>query len=248
MHIAAWLICMSLPMLFISGQTWYNNGLALLLSLAMSLTIETTYRWWRSSHHALHAEARKTAAELSFLKAQLHPHFLFNTLNNIYSLAMSRHEYTATSILKLSNMMRYATTDTHHDYVLLQREIECMNDYIDLQKLRLTDRTRVKFSVSGNPGFKCIAPLLLLPFLENAFKYGVSNQEPSDIIINLSTTEHSINFYCSNKHFTLPEDPLPAGYGIANTRERLQYLYPDKYELNIREEEGVYMVRLDLVI
>ncbi|WP_343744061.1 histidine kinase [Chitinophaga sp.] len=248
LHITGWVICMSLPLLFVRGQYWYNHVLAVVLSLVLSLAIEVTCHRWRLSEQALHSKALKAAAELSFLKSQLQPHFLFNTLNNIYSLAMSHHEYTAASILKLSNMMRYVTTDTGHDYVLLQREIECIHDYIDLQQLRLTSRTKVKFSVSGNPGIKCIAPMLLLPFLENAFQRGVSTQEASDIVVHLQATDKCIRFYCSNRHFPVTMDDGPAAADIRHARERLQQLYPHRHQLQIREDNGVQVVKLSLDI
>ncbi|RBL89185.1 hypothetical protein DF182_21915 [Chitinophaga flava] len=248
LHITGWAICMSFPLLFVRGQAWYNQVLAVLLSVVLSLAIEITCRRWRSSEHALHLKAGKAAAELSFLKSQLHPHFLFNTLNNIYSLAILQHEYTAPSILKLSNMMRYATTDTHRDFVLLQREIECIHDYIDLQQLRLSARTRVRLSVSGNPGFKCIAPMLLLPFLENAFRNGVSSQETSDIVIQLQTTEQGIHFYCSNKLFSQEVSSGETAEDISHTRERLQQLYPQRHLLHTAADNGIYTVKLDLYI
>lgn len=248
LHVTGWVICMSLPLLFVRGQYWYNHVLAVVLSVVLSVAIEVTCHRWRLSEQALHTKALKAAAELSFLKSQLQPHFLFNTLNNIYSLAMSQHEYTAASILKLSNMMRYATTDTGHDYVLLQREIECIHDYIDLQQLRLTPRTKVKFSVSGNPGIKCIAPMLLLPFLENAFQRGVSNQEASDIVVHLQATDKCIRFYCSNRHFPVTMDEGAATEDIRHARARLQQLYPHRHQLQIREDNGVQVVKLSLDI
>ncbi|MGF6928423.1 two-component system LytT family sensor kinase [Chitinophaga sp. W2I13] len=219
-----------------------------LLTIALSMAIETTRRWRQTEKRALYAETRKTQAELSFLKAQINPHFLFNTLNNIYSLAITRSDNTAMSIMKLSNMLRYVTEDTRDDYVLLESEIDCLRDYIDLQKLRLTTKTKVNFAVTGSPGIKCIAPLVLLPFLENAFKYGVSNHEPSEITILLQTSENRIHFYCSNKLFRMAPDTSRTGIGISNTRQRLEHLYPDKYELQISEDNGAYSISLQLQV
>ncbi|MEZ2440650.1 sensor histidine kinase [Chitinophaga sp. RCC_12] len=219
-----------------------------LLTIALSIAIETTRRWRQTEKRALYAETRKTQAELSFLKAQINPHFLFNTLNNIYSLAITRSDNTAMSIMKLSNMLRYVTEDTRDDYVLLESEIDCLRDYIDLQKLRLTTKTKVNFAVTGSPGIKCIAPLVLLPFLENAFKYGVSNHEPSEITILLQTSENRIHFYCSNKLFRMAPDTSRTGIGISNTRQRLEHLYPDKYELQISEDNGAYSISLQLQV
>jgi sensor histidine kinase YesM len=250
-----WLICLSSPLLLASRQTGNHSALIILLSagypvflLAYATLFYFHARRQQAEKKALYAETRKTQAELSFLKSQINPHFLFNTLNNIYSLAITRSESTAVNIIKLSNMLRYVTENTRDDYVLLESEINCLKDYIDLQQLRLTTKTKVSFSVTGSPGIKCIAPLLLLPFLENAFKYGVSNQEPSEINIQLDTSGHHIHFYCSNKRFRVFPETAPAGNGIINTRQRLDHLYPDRYELKAGEDNGAYVVSLQLKV
>ncbi|WP_167021605.1 sensor histidine kinase [Chitinophaga sp. Cy-1792] len=216
-----------------------------MLTIALSVAIETTHRWRQTEKRALYAETRKTQAELSFLKAQINPHFLFNTLNNIYSLAITRNEYAAPSIMKLSNMLRYVTEE-NRNYVLLQGEIACLNDYIDLQRLRLSKQTKVEVTITGDPGVKCIAPLVLLPFLENAFKYGLSNHEESRIIITLNIEEDSIRFFCSNKIFKKHQQENRTGIGISNTVQRLEHLYPDRYTLTTEEVAGQFQVTLIL--
>jgi LytS/YehU family sensor histidine kinase len=204
-------------------------------------------RQWRTTEkRAIQAEADKANAELSFLKAQINPHFLFNTLNNIYSLAITKNENTAESIMKLSNIMRYVTDDIREDFVSLNNEIECMRDFIDLQRLRLGKKMNVDFSVSGNTEKKKIAPLILMTFIENVFKYGISNHEPSDILIKLSADERSITFFCQNKMFETKRNTERAGIGIANTRKRLQHLYPGKHFLDIKTENSLFTVQLTL--
>ncbi|MCW3464282.1 sensor histidine kinase [Chitinophaga nivalis] len=220
--------------------------LLLLLLLALSTAIGITRRWQQQEKQALYAINWKVQAELTVLKAQIQPHFLFNTLNNIYSLAITRHEHTATAILKLSNILRYITAGNRDDYVLLQHEIDCLNDYIDLQKLRLTSHTKVNLTITGSPDIKCIAPLLLLPFLENAFKHGVSNQENSVIDIRLDISAAHILFCCRNRLFSLAPDIRQTGNGIITTRQRLEHLYPDKYELSICTNDGDYTITLQL--
>src|SRR3990170_5410534 len=201
-------------------------------------------RQWRiTEKRVIQAEADKANAELSFLKAQINPHFLFNTLNNIYSLAITKNENTADSILKLSNIMRYVTDDIREDFVSLNNEIECMGDFIALQRLRLGKKMNIEFSVSGNTENKKIAPLILMTFIENAFKYGISNHEPSDIFIKISAEEHSITFFCQNKLFNTKRNTERTGIGIANTRQRVQYLYPDKHFLDIKTENGMFAVQ-----
>jgi hypothetical protein len=214
--------------------------------MALSMAIETRQRLRVTEQRVLKAEADKANAELSFLKAQINPHFLFNTLNNIYSLAVTKNEHTADSIMKLSNIMRYVTDDIGEDYVPLQHEVECMRDYVDLQRLRLGKTTQVNFNVSGQTAEKKIAPLILMSFIENVFKYGISNHESSDITISLEAKEDSIYFFCRNKLFYLKPVPERTGIGIANTRQRLEHLYSGRHLLNIKKENGYFTVELVL--
>ncbi|MBO9562414.1 MAG: histidine kinase [Niastella sp.] len=217
------------------------------LTLSLSIALQTTWRWRSTEKRALQAEAEKAQAELAFLKAQINPHFLFNTLNNIYSLAITHSEHTADSIMKLSNILRYVTDEVNQDYVALQQEIDCIQDYIDLQQLRLGKKTTVSFTISGNPAPLSIAPLILMTFVENAFKYGVSNHQASSIIIDLQAHTRSIVFSCSNALFPRKQDER-TGIGIANTQQRLEHLYPHKHYLNITTDNNLYSVSLALDI
>ena len=213
---------------------------------SLSTAICIIRQWRLTEKKVIQAEADKANAELSFLKAQINPHFLFNTLNNIYSLAITKNENTAASIMKLSNIMRYVTDDVREDFVSLDNEIECMRDYIDLQRLRLGKKMNVDFMVTGNTGNKKMAPLILMTFIENVFKYGVSNHEPSDIVIKLSADEHAITFFSRNKLFEKKYNAGRTGIGIVNTKERLKHLYPDKHFLDIKKENGFFTVQLSL--
>jgi hypothetical protein len=215
---------------------------------SLSTAICINRQWLITEKRVTRAEADKANAELSFLKAQINPHFLFNTLNNIYSLAVTNNENTAASIMKLSNIMRYVTDDIKDDYVSLGSEIQCMTDYIDLQRLRLGKTMNVDFNVSGNTDNKKIAPLILMTFIENVFKYGISNHEASAIVIKLVVEEHTITFFCQNKLFYTDRNAERAGIGIANTKQRLAHLYPDKHFLNINKENGLYTVQLSLQV
>lgn len=219
-----------------------------IMIMALSLAIYVRQRLRYTEQRALKAEADKANAELSFLKAQINPHFLFNTLNNIYSLAVTKNEHTAESIMKLSNIMRYVTDDISEDYVDLDSELECIRDYIDLQKLRLNSSTKVEVEVSGDTMNKKIAPLILMTFVENVFKHGISNHAPSEIIIRILVEANAIRFFTSNGIFNAAGKTERTGIGIANTRQRLEHLYPGKYNLVISDAGNSFTVQLDLLV
>lgn len=213
-----------------------------LLSSAMFV-----FRQWRlTEQRALQAEAEKANAELSFLKAQVNPHFLFNTLNNIYSLAVSKSEHTAGSIMKLSNIMRYITDEAREDKVDLQQELDCMRDYIDLQQLRLGKNAQVMFTLTGKTEWKKIPPLLLMTFVENAFKYGISNHEPSPIVIRVETGEKELYFETINKLYEKKTQLERTGIGQQNALKRLQHMYPSKHNISLDSNNGFYTVKLTL--
>lgn len=218
-----------------------------IMTIALGMAIQVTRQWRTSLQQVARAEADKAQAELSFLKAQINPHFLFNTLNNIYTLAITKNEKTADSIMKLSNIMRYVTDDVSHHFVPLQLEVDCINDFIELQRLRLSKKATVDFTVKGKLDNKTIAPLLLITFVENVFKYGISNHERSTITIQLTADERSITFYCHNKIFKPAGTAQRTGIGIANAKKRLDHLYPDKHLLNITNENGFFSVELILL-
>lgn len=213
-------------------------------SLGLALCI---IREWRSTEQrALKAETEKVNAELSFLKAQINPHFLFNTLNNIYSMVMVKNDKAGDAVLKLSNIMRYITDEINTGQVPLETEIGCMHDYIDLQRMRLGAKTTVEVTVTGDTGPLQVAPLLLMTFVENAFKFGVSNHEAAAIVIRVETFANEIRFYCRNRLFPLQSHADRHGIGIANARQRLLHLYPDRHSLQIAEEDGFFTVHLSI--
>lgn len=213
---------------------------------ALGIAMQFSERLEISEKRMIRSEAAKAHAELFFFKAQIHPHFLFNTLNNIYSMAITRHENTAPSILKLSNIMRYLTDEVSRDVVLLQDEISCISDYIELQKLRLNSRTKVDFQVKLGLEKAYIAPLILMTFVENAFKYGVSSHHESVISIVIKLSDGVIYFNCSNTVFENEKKQDGLGIGIENTRKRLDYGYPGGYNLAIEQRDKRFLVALEL--
>lgn len=234
------------------GQFWYHIDFTSLfifiLIMALSTASKTVQQWKLTERRIAQAEADKASAELSFLKAQINPHFLFNTLNNIYSLILTGSANAADSVMKLSNIMRYVTDDVTHDFVPLQSEIDCINDYIELQRLRIGKNSPIEFTVTGDPANKIIAPLVMMTFVENVFKYGISKREHSPIYIKIEVSDLNIAFVCENMVFiNKGETENPStGIGIKNTVQRLEHLYPGKYVLNIENDNKEYKVNLTL--
>lgn len=215
-----------------------------MMIIGISIATSTVKRWETTEQKVVKAESEKATAELSFLKAQINPHFLFNTLNNIYTLSVINSEHTSESIMKLSNIMRYVTDDVTNDFVKLSDEIECVRDYIELQRMRLGADAEISFAVVGTPLGKVIAPLLLMTFIENAFKYGVTKKEKTIITIHLEIGAEAINFSCKNKIHPNKQTLESTGIGISNTKKRLSLLYPKRHELVINDENDYFTVQL----
>lgn len=226
---------------------WDINSIILFVTIwSISFSIPLIRQWRLTEKRVLQAESDKANAELSFLKAQINPHFLFNTLNNIYSMAVTGHEQTAPSILRLSGIMRYITSEIGQNFVALEDEVQCMQDYIGLQKMRLGQNTQLELQIEGNLTGRQIPPLLLMTFVENVFKYGTSSHEPSRILISLKTDPKTIHFKTVNPLFRREPGSDSKGIGIANARERLQLLYPGKHQLDISTGDDQFRVELIL--
>jgi LytS/YehU family sensor histidine kinase len=190
-------------------------------------------------------EEEKLKAELSYLKAQINPHFLFNTLNSVYALTVQKSDSAPEAITKLSAIMRYSITDAAQDFVSLEKELNYVNAYVELEKLRLTNKVNLNYTVKGSTAGKQIAPLIFIPFIENAFKYGVSTQENSVIDITITIDNNNLAVIVKNtKMRTDPKNKL--GLGIENTKKRLSLIYPGKHKLEIQDSEKEHSVNLNL--
>lgn len=191
------------------------------------------------------AEREKLKAELSYFKAQINPHFLFNTLNSIYSLAIQKADNTADAIVKLSGMMRYVLSDASFDFVPLEKEVNYITDYIDLQRIRFGDTVKIDYHTCEDATGKSIAPLILIPFIENAFKFGVNPEEDSVITVNMSLTDSEFHMHVFNyKVHRKEEEGSQSGLGISNASQRLNLIYPEKHKLNIMESDTMFKVDL----
>ncbi|MEZ0611303.1 sensor histidine kinase [Fibrella sp. WM1] len=187
----------------------------------------------------------KVSAELAMLKLQVSPHFLFNTLNNIRWLARQKADQTEAAVVKLSQLLRYMLYQAQRDRVSLTQEIEQLHYYIDLQRMRLTDRQTVDFAVQGPVEGLLIEPLLFIPFVENAFKYGLHGQEKSSISIQLSVEGQQLTFVVDNPLFAqASKSTEDSGIGISNVAQRLTLHYPGRHILTYGEDKGRFRVKL----
>jgi two-component system, LytTR family, sensor histidine kinase AlgZ len=186
----------------------------------------------------------KATAELQLLKAQVHPHFLFNTLNNIYYFSMDNSPETPGLILKLSSLLNYILHDCKADEVKLEKEIDIMKNYIDLEKTRYGSKISISWNVEGISKSQLIAPVLMLPFLENAFKHGTSEQiEKSWINVYISVKQNRLSFQIANSKNDYVEF-RHNGIGIVNVKKRLALIYPDSHELQLSDEGNFFTVTL----
>jgi LytS/YehU family sensor histidine kinase len=187
----------------------------------------------------------KLTAELNYLKAQINPHFLFNTLHNLNYLIYSKSGAATDVVVKLSNIMRYMIYDASKNSVPLLREIDLLNDYIHLESIRLNDKFDLQFEKQGDMASTEIAPLMLLTLLENAFKHGIRDGE-SDcwIKINLGVDQKKISYHISNRIVASDPTKLKSGFGLNNLLQRLELSYPEKYSLDIENKNGVYHAKL----
>ncbi len=218
-----------------------------LLVLTVGICSQVIGQWKKSENIKEKMLHEKTSTELSFLKSQIRPHFFFNTLNNIYSLAVTQNEKTPDAILELSTIMRYMLTETQIEKTLLENEVNFIKNYIDLNLMRLTEKVKVSFNVEGQTNNKQIAPLLFIPFVENAFKYGVSTKENSELNIKITAKDNQIILVVDNTIVKTENNIIePTGIGINNVRRRLDLLYPNNHRLFVTNDKNIFKVYLEI--
>jgi hypothetical protein len=220
---------------------------AALLMLFMSGFIKIAQEWFKSEQQREALKVENLNAELKFLKSQINPHFLFNCLNTIYSLAHKHSAQTEHAIVKLSTIMRYMIYESNEDKVQLQQELQYLEDYIDIQRLRMPDDIVVDYAVQGTPIGLRIEPMLLVPFVENAFKHGISYAEPSFIAIAVAIEKNQVRLVVENSLFR-QRVAEKGGIGLQNVRKRLELLYTEDHELEITEAENQFIVDLKIVL
>lgn len=228
------------------------------LTFSYALLIAVPLAWYIYKNDKdkvfLISQLGKSQADLSFLRSQINPHFLFNTLNSLYGTALQENaERTSEGIQKLGDMMRFMLYENNQDHIALAREINYLKNYIDLQKLRIAHSPQISIETRIDEPFNQlkIAPMLLIPFVENGFKHGISLNEPSFIKINLEIPDNRLFFSVTNTvHPVRVRDTEKnnGGIGLENVKQRLEMLYHNKYQLVIRENEKEFFVHLTLTL
>lgn len=201
----------------------------------------------QNKRKSLRLEAAKTKAELSFLRSQVNPHFLFNTLSFLHTQAFTVDKELAANILKLSDILRYAIQNDQVKKRSLEEEVELLKNYIALLEKRFENRCFYTFNINGAPLDQQIEPFLLIPFVENAFKHGHYINPETPIKIQLDIMPGELVFSCSN-HIKRQQKDQSTGIGLVNTRKRLSLLYPDQHQLQVREDQYIFQVQLSLTL
>ncbi len=218
-------------------------------SMFYSIPFILVYQWWKQKNDIVTLEKEKSATELNALKQQINPHFLFNTLNSLYALGIEeKSEKTAGGIAKLGTLMRYNLNDAQKEFILLSEEIDYIKKYIELQELRLTKNNQLNVNILGEVGTKQIAPLLLIPFIENSFKFGISSTEQTKIDLTITIEKEILKMHLYNTIIKNRQATKGNGIGISNTRQRLAHIYPSQYELFIEETPDEFEVHLEITI
>lgn len=229
---------------FIAYYSFRDISLYFAVYLFTTSLLRLARGWFRLQE----IETEKNKAELKALQAQINPHFLFNSLNSIYALARKQSAEVPQKVIQLSDLMRHIIYETDLDFIPLEKEIEMLRNYIDLQNLRTQDWQQIQFKVEGNTAQKKIAPMLILPFVENSFKHGVKGGAKQVFVnIRLQVEDTFLHLEIENsKPASLEGVSGPHGIGIENVRKRLQLIYPGRHSLKITEEESTFNVKLSL--
>jgi len=231
------------------SQPWFFILTFLVVSLSTIFKIISD--WVRHQRERKELQTESMQSELRFLRSQINPHFLFNTLNNLYALTLKKSDDAPEIVLKLSEMMRYMLYECNERRVFLSKEVNYLRNYLDLERLRQGKNMEISFEVNGTIAQQKIAPLMFIPFLENSFKHGASNHlaEGGFVHIKLNIEEHNVHLFIENSK---PEVPIrhtgkrSGGIGLVNVKRRLNLLYPEQYKLKIEEKPTTYTVNLYL--
>jgi two-component system, LytTR family, sensor kinase len=233
--------------LFLMTSTIVQEIRASLVFALYALFISFILAWYLSQKQKAELINQNQASELALLRSQINPHFLFNTLNNIYSLVYKKSDNAPEAVMKLSSIMRYMLYDAVEEKVPLEKEIDYLKSFIELQELRLMNKNFVRFDIHGQVEGWTISPMVLIPFIENAFKHGSKQVKSPGIIIDLTVKDHQIIFNVINflaKSAT--EKDEAGGIGVHNINRRLELIYPNKHRLEINKTADQFQINLEI--
>jgi len=239
----------------LNGQVF--TFLSFVIVGAVSTLFKILFNWIKDQQKLRELEKENLQSELKFLRSQINPHFLFNTLNSLYALSLKKSDLAPDMIIRLSEIMRYMLYDCNEPKVYLEKEINFMKNYIELEKLRYGDDVKIEFSIVGDPSNQKITPLLFAPFFENAFKHGLGNRIGQGwILINFNLEKESITLSIRNSIPGSPRKGVPkitkskntksGGIGLQNVKRRLDLLYPDNHNLEIHKGSDEFEIELKL--
>ena len=250
-HWSAWLFP---GYFFISYYKWWELALfffAFIIITTLLKLSKSKFEVNELQRKLLESEKQAIQSELKALKAQINPHFFFNTLNSIYSMSLEKDERLPGTVLQLSELMRYFLYESKEDTVLLQKEIDVLKDYIALQKIRSDDKLLFEENIGGKITGQKIAPLLLITFLENAFKHGAKGDTKQTYIhLDMKVSEHKLDFRLENNKGRIDEveNRDYKGLGMENVKRRLELIYPGRHKLSVTENENNFIVQLEIRI
>jgi len=225
-------------------QEFINSFVFAIIAVLFKLSID----WFQTQQLKSELIVQNQSSELALLRTQINPHFLFNTLNNIYSLVYQKSDDAPKAVMKLSEIMRYMLYESNADKVLLENEINYLKSFIQLQELRLKQKNFTQFNISGDVSSVVISPMMLIPFVENAFKHGNKKGNPPCIILNLKIENTMLFFEVENacKMIEIVSKDKTGGIGLQNIKRRLELLYLNKHELIITKSCDLFKVKLCL--
>jgi hypothetical protein len=228
----------------------YLRLLGLLGIVFFASSVKLLKHWYNMQRVNQMLVKEKLEAELNFLKSQVHPHFLFNTLNNLYALTLKKSEQSPEVVLKLSEMLDYMLYQCNEDKISLDKEIKLIKNYISLEQLRFSDRVDIKFDITGRTSNNFIAPMILFPLIENCFKHGISiDTKTGWIKIKLSVDRNELLYEVSNSKpqpDVEKKEEISKGIGLKNVQKRLELIYPQRHDLQISEKENSFSCILKL--
>ena len=222
------------------------DSFSMMLTIGLSMAVKMTGKWYKTEAERQEEKKERTEAELKNLRQQLNPHFLFNTLNNIYALIAISPDKAQESMLELSKLLRYVLYENNGNFVSLEHELNFIHNYVELMRIRLNSDVDMKINIDVTEKNKVVAPLLFITLIENAFKHGISPTQSSFIDINIhQNKEKQLNCTIRNSYFPKDDsDQSGSGIGLENLRRRLEILYPHKHILRTEKEGDIFVAEL----